>query len=166
MGRAERERERERDSPEIYKNKIRTRIPGGRQHSEAPTIQRGYMAGLDDLNPRSRMPCVFRLASLPAHGPPLERQHQDYPGHGETNKAHGHGVEEHGIQVVEGHRGYRVGALESRQPADLPGRWYRSRLLTLAQNMTPPDMRPKAAISSVGGRDGITERGGRRYISR
>ena len=37
--------------------------------------------------------------------------------------------------------------------------------LTLAINTTPPLTNPKAANNSVGGLEGITSRGGRRYIS-
>ncbi len=44
----------------------------------------------------------------PPCSPPLDRQHQDRPGHQESRKAHRDSEDEHGIKVVILHRGNSV----------------------------------------------------------
>src|SRR6266566_2074225 len=50
-------------------------------------------------------------AGLLADGPPLQRNHRDYPRHQEADGAHSDGVKEHGIQVVVNHALHAVAAL-------------------------------------------------------
>jgi len=90
------------------------------------------------------------------HCPPLDGYNQDNPCHQECNEAHGNRENEPRIEIIVFHCHNYVAGLQfiSIYPSEKYSQ------LTLDMNMSPPAIKQKAVINSVGGLPGKIDVGG------